>query len=113
MNEVNFPDLKGMKGRGKCPIKCLTEYEWAFQDCALGRFGILAIPEKLSLEMVSSSIVFPIKPFCQCSSELSHIYTVIYDVACNQGEVVEHLDPHKFLLRSNLQPGSNHFLLIC
>ena len=40
---------------------------------ALGRSGIFDVPGKLSLEMASSSIVFPIKLFCQGTSELSHV----------------------------------------
>lgn len=44
---------------------------------------------KLSLEVASNSIVFPIKPLCRCW-ELSHVRIVICGVTCSQGGVVGH-----------------------
>lgn len=78
---------KELKGGGNVPQR----YEWNFQGCALGRFVIFGIAGKLSFEMAFSNIVFPIKPFYQCSSEWSCVHIVTYDVVCNQGEVASRL----------------------
>lgn len=61
--------------------------------CALCRLGSFGISGKLPLEMAFSSIVSPLEPFGQCSSDLSHAHIIICDDVCNQGGKVSHLDP--------------------
>lgn len=79
---------KDPKGKRKLPHGGMNELSrlvlWA--DLA---FGVYL---ELSIEMSPSTIAFPIKRCCQCSSELSDVHTVTGDVVCNRGGVGSCLD---------------------